>query len=221
MDAALANSPFGNLPPELRNQIYEFAFIDTTLYWPRKRPSSRRQRAPTALLKTCKQIRREARGIMYHTATLYIDTWWEIFFDVLTRLSNKGTSPSIREAFRHVVIPYRPRTVFEINDLLEAMRLMRRLWVRRLFPNARIRMQTVVPITGGRRMPLYERMLDIVSVAIPLEIEDLANPAPSLLKASNAVEEQVELMSTELIGVRGEMARLRDKLLLRASRCYA
>ena len=58
------NSPLGGLPPELRNKVYEYTFAGSTVYL------NEFNKGVGALVQTCREIRREARLLLFAEAKI-------------------------------------------------------------------------------------------------------------------------------------------------------
>jgi hypothetical protein len=86
MSTSTQTCKFFDLPPELRNHIYELVLLDTDVEyvvdnWDWEFPS---------LLHVCTQIRSEALGLYYSRTMFYLCCKSEILRDVLIGLTNKG-----------------------------------------------------------------------------------------------------------------------------------
>lgn len=96
-----SSNPLLGLPAELRNRIYRFALIKPKsididkIKWPTHQP---------ALLKTCKQIRREALGLFYfeNRFCARIDDWDPVVKDRFSRLmvTYNTKSPQLSHCFK-------------------------------------------------------------------------------------------------------------------------
>lgn len=70
----ISDLPLLNLPPELRNRIYQAVLTENGPVFLRKHGYGRANWRPPALLATCRTIRREASSFYYNTNVFLVNT---------------------------------------------------------------------------------------------------------------------------------------------------